>query len=101
METASPLIKKVIYIYEASSKDTVQAYVSITVPQPISDIEGDHYCYVEFNRQLSSPKKIIGVDGFHALTLAIKLLEHLFSATYNDFEVRDSSGERYVSAFSL
>ena len=101
MENASNLIRKAIYIYEANSKETTQAYVSITVPTPISDIDGDHYCHIEFKRQLSSPKKIIGVDGFHVLTLAIKLLENLLSATYDDFEVRDASGEKYVTPFSL
>ena len=92
---------KIIYIFEKGSGFLSESVVSISIPEPVTDINGDYFCMVNFERKLVSPKKIIGIDAFHALILSIRFLETLLSATYDDFEVRDRHGEKYVTLFSF
>lgn len=92
-------IEKAIYVFEKSTNSSTKSFVSITIPEPLGDANGDYCCTVKFDRQLTNPRKLIGVDPFHALVLAVNFLENLLSSTYADFEIQNSEGEKYTTPY--
>lgn len=94
-------LRKKVYIFEHRDNTTTETVVSITAPKPVDDENGEHYCFVVFERKLSSPRKLIGADAFQTMIIAIRFLEKLLSAAHADFEIRNVDGKRYQTAFDM
>jgi len=93
-------IKKIIYLFDNNTNATKEIMATISVPTPLGDNpHSDHYCYVTIETLLSPKKKLIGVDAFHTLLLAVKFIEKFLSADHKGYEVRNQDGTKYVTPY--
>ncbi len=67
---------------EAVSPDIGQATIHLRIGRPVPDAEGDWVCWVQADGLclLHGPTKIVGVDSWQALILALRFLQEMLLA---------------------
>jgi len=99
LDSPNNSIRKFLYFFDKRDNTTTEIEATITLPVPVAGIKGDHFCYLHIDKILSPHRKIVGVDAFQAVELAMQLADSLLSVTRPEYDVLQTNGVKYKSLY--
>ena len=82
MEATTKEIKKTFHLFDKRDGSIKVIFGTISTPEPVSELFGDHFCYVSIDVLLPTKTQLFGIDSFHALIKSVKFIEKFLSGTF-------------------